>query len=147
MVLEGNTIILLTVFPIVSGNPSFKKLSSHIMHTTYRYPGMHFVFVPPLFCGPQSGQRIWRRSYRLLPSRLSPTKNNEPSHPRRCSSFGTRGGMATSIPSPHHRSYPDKDVEGQFCYEYPAMPLQCSSDHHRLLGSRGVGGGVIERRA
>ena len=52
----------------------------------------------------------------------------------------------------HHRkdilrSYPDKDVEGQFCYEYPAMPLQCSSDHHRLLGSRGVGGGVIERRA
>ena len=72
MVLEGNTIILLTVFPIVSGNPSFKKLPSHIMHTTCRYPGMHFVFVPPLFCGPQSGQRIWRRSYRLLPPALPP---------------------------------------------------------------------------
>ena len=51
--------------------------------------------------------------------------------------------MATKISSPQGISS-DLEID-HFYFEYSTIPMQCSSDHPRLLGSRGVGGGVIER--
>ena len=51
--------------------------------------------------------------------------------------------MATRIPSPQGYCS-DLEIDN-FFFEYSAIPMQCSSDHLRLFGSRGVGGGVIER--